>query len=82
MACNDASGTTKPVEGSPACNGALPGVYDMVGNVFEWENGCSNGSCRARGGDYASPQTGCSLGTLFNAAQGFPDVGFRCCIDE
>jgi formylglycine-generating enzyme required for sulfatase activity len=46
----------------PACVGGLPGIFDMSGNVWEWEGSCTadpSGDrladlCRARGGSFAS----------------------------
>jgi formylglycine-generating enzyme required for sulfatase activity len=41
-ACNTAendAGRTVDVKSKPECNGGFPGVYDMVGNLWEWFDG-------------------------------------------
>jgi formylglycine-generating enzyme required for sulfatase activity len=35
---NDA-GRTLPVKSKPSCQGGFPGVYDMIGNLWEWFDG-------------------------------------------
>lgn len=54
---NDA-GRTLPVAEMPGCEGSYPGVYDMVGNVWEWFDGpCrSDGGLEVDGGD-GGPQS-------------------------
>ena len=42
---NDA-GKALPVGSKPECEGSYPGVFDMIGNVWEW----FDGPCRADGG--------------------------------
>ena len=44
----------------------VSGIYDMSGNVWEWEDSCSgntgkNDSCQARGGAYLSPRSAAPL---------------------
>jgi len=52
------SNVTRPVQtGSLDCQGGYDGVYDMSGNVAEWEDSCSGTSgatdqCLQRGGSY------------------------------
>jgi len=66
------------------------GVYDLSGNVREWEDSCSTGTdasgddttCRVRGGDYYA--TGAQLACDFSdgaqrSLAGYNAVGFRCC---
>lgn len=77
-----------PVASDPDCQGGYAGIYDLEGNVREWENGIvSNSSVqyfRVRGTawtDLASDGTclvnfGIDQG---NAMNGREDTGFRCC---
>jgi hypothetical protein len=69
-----------------ACLGAAPGLYDMSGNVAEWEDSCngSTGSgddCRVRGGSYpdGSAALECKADKSLKRDAKLDDVGFRCC---
>lgn len=90
-ACNqmgDASSKTAEVKSFTRCQGGFEGIFDMVGNVSEWENACAtpdgaspslNDLCQTRGGGADFPDAQCSSGTA--AARGTPWRlrGFRCC---
>jgi formylglycine-generating enzyme required for sulfatase activity len=90
--CNDGTYDAQaplPVASLPGCIGGLPGLYDMAGNVSEWEDHCSpaldhtpgDDSCDVRGGSYVAPQsvTRCDfLGTSYRSATS-TTIGFRCC---
>ena len=65
-ACNistlDASVSMAPAGSFLGCQGSLPGLFDMVGNVKEWDNACSpsgadasQDSCRRRGAGIDDP---------------------------
>lgn len=71
-----------------SCEGGSGGLFDMSGNVLEWEDSCDGASGRAdscllRGGSYQSDLTSLQCAHREQAArgQGYPTVGFRCCRD-
>lgn len=82
---------TEPVGSHPDCVAAVAGasgIYDLSGNVQEWENSCGDAppfenQCLLRGGAYNSQSN--TLTCL--ETQGVPRlhadmlVGFRCCAD-
>ncbi len=71
--------------------GAYKNVYDLAGNVAEWENSCerpgddkeatSEDNCRVRGGSFLSekPKLRCDADRTEKRDARLPDVGFRCC---
>jgi formylglycine-generating enzyme len=50
------AGRSLPVASLPGCEGAYPGVFDLVGNVWEWYDGPCRPDGGADGGD-AAPQS-------------------------
>jgi formylglycine-generating enzyme required for sulfatase activity len=90
-ACNVVgSGIDHPVNVKelPGCQGGYDGIYDMVGNVEEWEDACTgasgaNDTCRSRGLSYhfGAPDQGCALDDSDTRSGSFPDLGIRCCSD-
>ena len=69
------------------CLGGAPGVYQMSGNVAEWEDSCNgaNGAadiCRIRGGSFASDQSelSCGADTSIKRDTRTAQIGFRCCL--
>ncbi len=89
-ACNGPehdSGATLPVGFLQTCTGGYASMVDMVGNVYEWENGCSaatgaSDSCLQRSGSFTDP-SGSTQTCAYSrtAARNFSDndIGFRCC---
>ena len=91
--CTGTGCTTIPVASKSTCQGealssAFPGVFDLNGNVAEWDGVCASADpaaqCRVRGGDMQSTATTgtCDYGTggaLVNRNVPGPSVGFRCC---
>lgn len=71
---------------TPDCVGGLDGLYDMSGNVEEWEDACSGAGgatdrCLVRGGHAASIAAELSCDALVTRERGAPGdrTGFRCC---
>ncbi len=76
-----------PTGSAAACVGATPGVFDLSGNAWEWEDACSDGGspqndgCGFRGGSFLNPvaESKCTSGTFVARNIGFTSLGFRCC---
>ncbi|MEA2749192.1 MAG: hypothetical protein QOI41_3335 [Myxococcales bacterium] len=67
---NDA-GRTLAVKSKPSCQGGFPGVFDMVGNVWEWFDGpCPAPDAGADAGDGGPAKAEC-----FVKGGGFPNSG-------
>ena len=94
--CTGAACKTVAVGSKSKCQGeplsaAFPGVFDLNGNVAEWDGVCATADpaaqCHVRGGDMQSTATTgtCDYGTgvalvLRNKPE--PSVGFRCCSSQ
>jgi formylglycine-generating enzyme len=90
-ACNDAlsaNSTTDPVGAREQCQSPEPayaGVFDLIGNVWEWEDNClftaQDDVCNARGGAYGNSAAAPSCNQLLpvQPSQVQEKVGFRCC---
>lgn len=82
--CNDISApTTSPVDVSSMqeCIGGYPELFDMSGNVREWDASCNVNGCYARGGSYLDLQdmVACNAAVLTTRTAQTKDIGFRCC---
>jgi len=91
-ACNgsdyDAHG---PLPSLSSCQGGYPGIFDMSGNVIEWEDSCQlsnpdagpgpSDCCNIRGGGFGQigDQLRCDLDLCTPRSNGGGDNGFRCC---
>jgi formylglycine-generating enzyme required for sulfatase activity len=86
--CNDSapSGGIAAVASHAACVGGYAGLFDMSGNVAEWEDACTRsgkdfGQCAVRGGAFDSAPAGlaCASRTLQSRTTTAANIGFRCC---
>lgn len=75
-----------PVQSFGECQPAVPyaGVYDLSGNVLEWEDSCEVDAalfCLVRGGSYweAGQNLLCAAGVSVHLETYSEYVGFRCC---
>lgn len=86
-ACNDNSsdaGRVLPVKSKASCEGSVKGLFDMVGNVDEWEDSCNDDAgegdgCRTRGGSFQERGRCSFLPAIGTRRDGYDDTGFRCC---
>ncbi len=74
----------------PGCEGGFPGLFDMNGNVMEWEDRCTasltgdrDDTCQARGGDFTDDPAwqSCSESYAPSRDTRMTELGFRCCAD-
>jgi formylglycine-generating enzyme required for sulfatase activity len=89
-ACTTEANGYTAVGSVPTCEGAFPGVFDMIGNAHEWEDSCEtatgdagdgrNDSCAMRGEDYyQSANKDCRYLEVQSRSTAFVSVGIRCC---
>jgi formylglycine-generating enzyme required for sulfatase activity len=89
--CNVSGAAPGPVPwDGGSCEGAYPGVFDLVGNVAEWTVNCAMSgdsvSCAVLGGSYETgrmatcPNPTLSLKRYYESIEKTdPAIGFRCC---
>jgi hypothetical protein len=72
----------------PGCVGGYPGIYDMTGSVWEWNNVCDSDDltsfCRTYGGAYDSvgpTELSCTGLRVWTRNSGAQNIGIRCCED-
>jgi formylglycine-generating enzyme required for sulfatase activity len=79
--------TIGPVEVRPGCVGGYPGIYDMSGSVWEWNNVCASSNpgdfCHVYGGAFDSmpPELACKGERNWTRTSTAQNIGFRCCED-
>ena len=94
LACNGddlGAGAIVPVASLPACEGGLPELFDMSGNVWEWSDACLpdpglndyEQDCRRRGGSWVStgPLLRCGVDSTRIRSFRANNTGIRCCAD-
>lgn len=96
-ACNGSAGPGAPWEelnssgtlftADDTCQGGAAGLYQMSGDVAEWEDSCNGSSgatdtCLLRGGSFTSSAAGLTCATAVATARSYQgaDSGFRCCL--
>jgi formylglycine-generating enzyme required for sulfatase activity len=89
--CNDGTQASVAVGSKPLCQSTIPGytgVYDLSGNVAEWEDACggpeTSAACRIRGGAYwhleeLDDGLACGSPDYYGRADAYDSLGFRCC---
>jgi formylglycine-generating enzyme len=88
-ACNGESGLLRDARPSGGCEGGYPGLFDMSGNIEEWEDACDStapdAACMRRGGGYYTGQIydetwlGCGFLIAASRKAMASSIGFRCC---
>ena len=89
-ACNgvdNGAGDAVAVKSLSKCEGGVPGLFDMSGNVWEWEDSCqasagAKDQCRLRGGSFwfnGSADLLCANGNANDRSASNDIYGFRCC---
>jgi formylglycine-generating enzyme required for sulfatase activity len=75
-----------PVATAPSCVGSVSGLFDMSGNVAEWEDACDADAgkddvCRIRGGGNLSSPSALACAGNGSGPRGAMGTltGFRCC---
>jgi formylglycine-generating enzyme len=90
--CNSTSSDTAPVGSMTSCESSVTGytgVYDLNGNLWEWEDSCNgtsglNDICHIRGGSFNTNDalTRCDESSNYARNIAFSTIGFRCCAPE
>jgi len=82
-------GTNGQPDTQAPCYGSAPNLWQMSGNVAEWEDSCDGStgaadSCRIRGGDYLGDPTSlrCDDPSVATRSTTSAQIGFRCCLGD
>lgn len=89
-ACNGGdldAGEVRPVGSLAGCEGGFPGIFDLLGNVREWEDACDDAgtddarTCLVRGGAFYDIgfTLACGNRQTEPVTRQAPGLGFRCC---
>jgi sulfatase modifying factor 1 len=91
-ACNGMdNGVNAEVASVSSCVGGYPGLFDLSGNLYEWENSCAEPTdgaapgpddyCHIRGGSFSDDANNlrCDNSTSVNRRGPSVNVGIRCC---
>ncbi len=89
--CVESAAASADVKSHLGCQGTAPGLFDMSGNVSEWQDACDTAgssadgqNCKVRGGDFSAAPADKSLhcnevGPQEQRKFTSRRVGFRCC---
>lgn len=88
--CSDDNSGPEPVDAHPGCEGGYPGLFDMSGNVAEWDDACTDydnpawgQNCLVRGGTWYQTGTEAQCDAFrdiprYSMSDG---IGIRCCAE-
>jgi formylglycine-generating enzyme required for sulfatase activity len=81
-------GRVAPAGSYAKCVGGFDGLFDMIGNVQEWEDACDESEagyasdlCVVRGGDFQDVGFDCRSLYRDNRSDATDWIGFRCCAE-
>jgi formylglycine-generating enzyme len=79
------TGSPHDVGAAAGCEGGYPGLFDMNGNLEEWEDSCQtlDGGifCEKRGNDFQTGAGSCDTSYGEHVSEANLDTGIRCCAD-
>ena len=70
-----------PTGSLAGCEGGFPGLFDLVGNVYEMVLCDGTLPCAVYGGSWSRADTDCSYTLAWASLSTDVEVGFRCCLD-